>query len=161
MQYSVLTSSVKKDNNPPNPAVEALYSTIIRNGVHADSFEFRKQLAVTALNAFGTKDFYEWYIAQHQSPACGDSHGKYLLDTLKFIQTGKRDMSVETWGSILFMTDEGDDISEAKDKFIEDFFGSVQYQRNRNLVDVIQSWLSQPTGANDLLYSLHILFGKL
>ncbi len=156
IQYKANEENRKKNGIPANPDVERLYSAYIKRSYQIGAFEFRKDVLRVAIRAFGVKNFQSWYLSQHQSPACGDLHSRFLLDTIKFIYSGKRDMSLETWAALLNMTDEGNDIGplpeEAK-KFFEHGY-------NDNLLDLIQTWCKKDNGMEDMLGTLHILFGN-
>ena len=149
-----------------NPQVESLYADLIKNAVKIGSPEFRTEALKVALSAFGTADFLEWFGTQYTSPAASSLHNDFLLDTLKFISTGTRNMSVETWASLLSITDEGNNIGKVPEK-AKEFFGLNQYEVfssarvNVNLVDVIQNWCSKPNGLLDMINTLHILFGNV
>jgi hypothetical protein len=157
MHYRVNENQVKKVSIPPNANVEELYTQYIKRNPITNSLGFRNRVVMTALAAFGTRSFAGWYHSQHQSPACGDMHNRFLTDTLQFIREGRRNMTLETWTSLLVMTDEGDLIGEPSD-YSEEFF---KYPHNSELlIDVIQSWCSWPNGLEDLLGTLHILFGN-
>jgi hypothetical protein len=149
-----------------NPIVESLYGQWINRAPETTSFEFRKKVMIAALSAFGTDSFYDWFSAQMLSPAFGDMHRRFLDDTLVFLQTGRREMFLETWTSLVTVRDSGERIEEFN-QHEREFFGikdpEAQYREpmNRQLVDVIQCWVSHPTGFNDLVGSLHLLFGNL
>lgn len=149
-----------------NPTIEALYGQWINRAPETTSFEFRKKVMIAALHAFGTDSFYDWYSAQMLSPAFGDMHRRFLNDTLKFLMEGRRDMFIETWTSLVTVRDTGEKIEEFN-QFEREFFGikdpEAQYRSpmNRQLVGIIQGWMSHPSGFNDLVGTLHLLFGNL
>lgn len=148
-----------------NPIVEGLYSQYIKRSINSNTFEFRQKVLQAALHSFGTPDFGLWFESQFKSPACGDLHRRFLDDTLKFLRNGRRDMSLETWGSLITITDEGDHIGKLSD-YANEFFGigqgvRVTDRRNYLNTDVIQMWCSHPNGFEDLLGTLHILFGSV
>lgn len=154
----------QNDVDHTNPEVETLYAKYISNAPDVNSFEFRKQVLVVALSAFGTQMFNFWYEMQRQSPGFGDLHSKFLDDTLTFIRTGKREMSLETWGSLLDSTGTKPPQSKISDVALE-FFGSNDYGRGRVLrptpfIEILQMWCCKTNGLEDLLHTLHILFGK-
>lgn len=146
-----------------NAAVEALYGQYIKQAVKMSDFDFRRDVLVTALNAFGTHDFYTWYVAQFRGPSCGDLHRRFLDDTLSYIMNGHRDLSLENWDALLEITDAGAEKFVVSDT-ARQFFGiretNVPYEGRSRLTDVIQMWCSQPNGMEDLLGTLHILFGS-
>jgi hypothetical protein len=147
-----------------NPHVEALYAKYIKQSATTGDFSFREQILKVALEAFGTMNFEFWFLAQFKSPACGDLHNRFLTDTLRFISEGRREMALETWGALLTITDEGDQVG-AIGEYARDYFGMdsnrfVHGRRNTTLVDVLQQWCSHPNGMEDLLGTLHLLFGN-
>jgi hypothetical protein len=146
-----------------NENVESLYSKYIRNTYKASSFDFQRLVLTTALGAFGSQSFDFWYLKQFESPSVGDLHRKFLEDCLRFIMTGRRDMSLQTWDSLIDYSDSGELRGQVSD-MAADFFGIttngyVRQRRMTTLVDVLQGWCAQPNGLEDLLQSLHILFG--
>lgn len=146
-----------------NADVEALYAQYIKRTAATLAFEFREKLLIVALNAFGTSQFDFWFEMQLKSPVAGDYHRRFLDDTLRFINTGRRDMALETWQALVTSQDHGDHNSQMSD-FAREFFGRPiggwHSPRNTNLIDVVQQWCSQPNGFEDLLGTLHLLFGN-
>lgn len=149
-----------------NPVVETLYGQWINRSPETTSFEFRKKVLIAALDAFGTDNFYEWFAAQHASPAFGDLHKRFLEDTLFFLQNGKRQMDLMTWTSLVTINDAGERLFETTE-LAREFFGIAdadhQWRRpdNRKITEVIQKWLTHARGFDDLVGSLHLLFGNL
>lgn len=145
-----------------NEKVEDLYRQLItREGI--DKMIFRRKVLQTALTAFGTHRFDYWYSQQMYSPAAGDLHRDFLVDTLRFISTGERHVNVMTWNSLIGFSDQGERVS-VLDEYAKEFFGIStggfnRIPRNNDLIDVIRQWCSQPGGLSDLLCTMHILFG--
>lgn len=164
MKYSV---DAHKGTNTliANPHVEGIYSKLIKNNIKIGDPAFRNEILKVAMTAFGTNNFLVWVMTQYSSPAAGGLHDEFILDTLKYIETGVRNMSLENWMALLVITDEGNNIGEPKDK-VKEFFGVNKdapitlASVNVNLVDVIQKWCSKPNGLEDLIGTLHILFGN-
>ena len=166
-QYSVNTHQDNGRSIEANPNVESLYAEYIKNCTKVDSPEFRAQVLKATITAFGTKNFAIWYAIQFKSLAAGRLHKQFLEDTLKFILDGRREMSLETWQSLVLITDEGDKIgTHGNSDVVKSFFAiydnqDVQSAKTRfNLIDVIQDWCSKPGGIEDMLGTLHILFGN-
>jgi hypothetical protein len=164
-QYAATDYSSGNTTIVPNPDVEALYITYVKNSVNTGSPAFRSRILAVALNAFGTKNFLTWYLSQFSSPAAGDLHNRFLTDTIKFISTGVRDMPLENWAALLLITESADSIGKIPDT-VKPFFGIRQDEPFNNarfniqLTDVIQTWCSKEGGLEDLLGTLHILFGN-
>lgn len=144
----------------PNPDVEALYDTYQSQQGVSGAFEFRRDVLLTALAAFGTTTFEAWFEAQFKNPSAGDLHGRFLVDTLKFISEGRREMRLETWASLISIVSAGGHIGPFP-AAAKEFFGiGRQYRESFSLTEIIQRWCSQPGGFEDMLGTLHILFGR-
>ena len=149
----------------PHQAVETLYTQYINRAVNTTSTEFRRKVLIVALRAFGTRDFEVWLSSQRQSPAAGDNHKGFLEDTVQFLATGKRDLDVMSWLTILDGGDTGEVSSDHSD-LAKEFFGISsnglnREPRNRSMVDVVQAWCAHPGGIEDILCTLHVLFGNV
>jgi len=148
-----------------NKMIDKLYAAYINRSGDTTSIEYREKVLKCALMAFGTMQFDLWYAKQFVSPSVGDTHHRFLDDTLRFIETGKRDMYLDTWRALIRYND----IPDARPPltpFAADFFGISTPGYNRvakpaDLISIIQRWTSQPNGFEDLLCTLHILFGAL
>ena len=160
-QFNVASSTMgggaidTSPNIPGNPFVEGLYTDYIKNIDRTTSFEFKVNILQVALAAFGTLDFKEWVEVQYKILQTGDNHSRFIKDTIQFIQTGRRDMSLETWHSLLKMTDEGNQIGDIPKEISE------YIENNNDLVEIIVDWCSKKNGLEDLLGTLHILFGNV
>lgn len=164
-QFMVAVGDNARTSVQPNPIVEGLYSDYIKNSVNTGAPKFRASILSAAIDAFGTKSFLVWYMSQFNSPSAGSLHNDFLTDTLRFINTGSRHMSLETWMSLITITDETDNIGKVPDE-VKTFFSVGEFERisaarnNVMVIEVIQKWCSKPGGLEDLLGTLHILFGN-
>lgn len=149
----------------PNKVIETLYSQYVKRSADTTSFEFREAVLIAALSAFGSRNFFTWYMAQLQSPAIGEWHQRFLGDTCRFLMTGKREMTLETWSHLLKTSDES--IRPLQPcEVAQRYFGLrgltvPSDPQQYNLTETIQAWCSQPQGVEDLLGTLHLLFGNL
>ena len=143
-----------------NVNVEMLYAKYIKEKNSSINHAFREQVLIVALSAFGTKNFTEWFEQQHMSPTTGDLQRQFLDDTIHFIKHGRREICLETWDSLLSSYEVDSNITPITSYAI-DFFGlNSRHNEPRMVIDIIQSWCSQPNGMEDLLGTLHILFGN-
>jgi hypothetical protein len=143
--------------------VERLYASYIKQAGEVTSIAFRDQILAAAFNAFGTKSFFRWIQEQRTSPGMGDLQYRFLTETLNFLGGKKRQTDIGVWIVLI----EAGDTCPPPAKYIEAveaFFGVRPHEasptRNSNLVDVIQAWCSRPSGIEDLLQTLHLLFGN-
>lgn len=147
-----------------HPSIETLYVQYIKRNVSMESADFRKNVLIVALGAFGTKNFDHWVISQQQSPVFGDLHNQFIDDTLQFIETGRRQLSIENWDALIGENDRGERLIGYSD-VAKEFFGITadgysRFPRNRAITDVIQLWVSKPGGFGDMLCTMHVLFGN-
>ena len=164
-QMAGINANTNNNGIMPNTAIDALYAQYIRNSVPTNTFEFRKQVILAAIESFGTESFLVWYMTQHENPAAGEVHNDFLTDTIRFISTGKRSLPLETWKALVRITDEGSNVGtmsdEAKAYFKSKAGSSTGNYENKQVTDVVADWLSQPGGIEDLLGTTHILFGGM
>lgn len=146
-----------------NDEVDELYASYVKNLPGVTTIDFRNQVLKAALHAFGSMSFYRWYCAQRASPGMGDLQYRFLADTLGYLQGQRRSMDMPMWEDLLTAT-QAVETSPAYVAASEKFFGvhptMSKADRNDDLIDVIQMWCSRPNGIEDLLQSLHLLFGN-
>ncbi len=146
-----------------NTAIEDLYARWVRGEATTDRFDFRDEVLQQVMWAFGTPDFEGWFKAQYNSPAFGVDHRNFLDDTLRFLMEGTRMVELHTWDMVLESTDERvqeDTLGDhARRFFNKEFVSNLSPSGKTPLIDVVQLWCSQPGGINDLLATVHILFG--
>lgn len=157
-------SLVNKDRTViSNSEIENLFKTLLQNTWGSNSFEFRERVLKAALGAFGTKSFFDWCQLQEESPYFTDLHRRFLNDTFGFIKTGKRSMAVNTWASIIRPRPIAN-VDRVVVYDYKDYFRMTQgslLRRSFSLSETVVSWTSQPGGVEDMVATLHILFGDL
>ena len=156
-----MLSSRSSNELTGNPVIDHLYSVNIGGGSEVLTLEFRKKVLIAAFTAFGTIDFKTWFMIQNSTPYFGDLHRDFLDDTLRFISTGQREVAIQSWDSMLSYSDSGE-VSKGITDYAKDFFHTYTSDNVNKfeLVEVIQRWISQPNGIEDLLSTLHVLFGS-
>jgi hypothetical protein len=148
-----------------NDVIETLYAQYVKRSADTLSFEFREAVLIAAMNAFGMPNFYNWYMSQLAADTVGDMHVRFLADTLQFLMTGRRDMTLETWAQLLKPGSEAIRPIQPCDT-AKRFFRMENLQMPRDpgmfrLEDVIQQWCTKPQGFEDLLGTMHLLFGNM
>lgn len=145
-----------------NHAIQELYSAYIRESADSGSFEFRERVYRQAKRAFGSPWFNHWFQAQLNSPFVGSLQRDFLDDCLGYLQTGGRKMALENWAPLLEISNADEGLMAPSDAAAK-FFGWGKYsrgvQRQLSIEDTIQQWCSIPNGFEDLLGTLHVLFG--
>jgi hypothetical protein len=159
-QYHVGREIRSGDNISGHSTIESLYTSYIRNDPRSTAMSFRTDIYKAAIEVFGGHNkgrMYDWFKRQYANKTTGDSHSRFMEDTIKFIKEGRRNLSVETWAALIAITDEADTVGPIPDS-ISEFF---KYDESLTVSDFIVAWCSQPTGTEDLLGTLHVLFGNL
>lgn len=135
-------------------AVQTLNEFLQNRSVNTLSWSYRRQVVDSALRLFG--EFAPWLQDQLNNPRVVGYNLEFLKDTLQFIRTGKRDLCLANW---LELVAEGDDLANAAEisRTRVDNFTSV---RDETTVQLIQAWCAHPGGIEDLVGTLHILFGR-
>lgn len=126
-----------------------------------------KAIVLEAFRNLGERDFSDFIGMQRESRYFTRQHQDFILDTLRFIQTGKRDTSLRTW-EIVLRRKLIDDVQSVHchpryDKCVADFFNSSAVDGlpiTGSMHRVISQWMSHRNGHEDLLLTLNILFGK-
>lgn len=144
-----------------NHKVENVWKQYKNGDRFINSFAFREQILKLALEAFGTKSFYDWCVLQSDSPYMSEMHKRFLNDTFNFIETGKRSVNILSWMKLITVKElsKNDEVPVYQ---YQKFFGMtspIQFRREHNLSTILTLWVSQPGGFDDLVGSLHIFFG--
>lgn len=100
-----------------------------------------------------------WFIAQDLNPWVDEYNYQFVIDTLRFIGTGRRRMSVYIWRDLVSNAPaEGlEHVSARHD--IADVFD--QLKLTTSVDALIQLWCSQDGGFDDMMNTLNLLFGDL
>lgn len=86
---------------------------------------------------------------------------RFLNDTVKFIETGKRDAEVSTW--VYLIHESVTQPQETKAGYGQQQDKPVFKGKLSDDIDTqfLAKWVAQPNGFNDLMWTLRILFGTL
>ena len=150
---------------PANTTVEALFFNHLAKNLKADTLEFRKQQLKTAIKAFGTVSFYDWYFKQVESPYLTTLHLDFLRDTLNYLSGRSRKYELTVWDALIRRGSQVTPSYILKDDIDLEYFGIsasgvVRQPVNRMVKDALKNWITKDNGFNDMLYTLYILTGK-
>ena len=133
--------------------VQQLYDVFVNRTVPTNSWQFRKQVLLTALRLFG--DFAEWLNLQSRNQMVVGNNAVFIHDTLNFIRTGQRELSVENWIELI---NETEDVRQTPG--LRNGQTSFTLIAGETTVQLLQAWVAQPAGLQDLVCTLHVLFGQ-
>lgn len=159
-----LNKPVMKEVSPYKgiPEIDSLWNEYQSKTSFITSFDFREKILKNAMVAFGTLSFYDWCNLQNKNIYLTALHKRFLNDTFSFIEEGKRSVSIMTWRSLLEMRVAGSQDKD-EDYSMNTFFRMDSQQFNRRsfrLSDNLIDWCRQENGFEDLLMTLHVLFGS-
>lgn len=136
-------------------SVELLYKQFIDQSTNTNTWAFARTALINALRVFG--DFRDWLSDQQSNPNIVGYNRQFLVDTLNFIETGKRELSVHSW---IDLVSEGG-ASHHAHAVPQRLLDSKQLLASSEAsLELLQKWISQPNGLEDLLNTMHLLFGK-
>ncbi len=101
-----------------------------------------------------------WFLKQDSNPIITDMRMSFLLDTVRFIQTGKRHVSIHSWKSMLEM-ESGDVCDVSKRQVMRELFRTFELETFDEIDNntFIQNWLSHKNGFDDMVFTINYLFG--
>jgi hypothetical protein len=135
-------------------AFNAYYSKRFISGIDLQTWKYRAEGLRAAKILFG--DFTQWLYGQLEGEFLYGQRLLFLEDTLRFITMGTRSVSINNWVDLL------EDYPETN--VLIDRQGSERrlkaaFPNPMHTVDVIIAWCKQPSGFEDLIITLNILFG--
>lgn len=148
-----------------NESVVEIYNQMIRRQVIHTNFDYRERVIKIALAAFGTRNFNTWIELNKESPTFTQTHADFINDTMRFINTGKRNLPVDTWERLIGPGSNDPNSPVVIDRSLMQFLPRGYSYRNKqetqnNLHNVIATWLGHPGGFTDLVTTLYTLFGE-
>jgi len=158
-------SVIEKQDYHFNKLVQELYNRYMAKNDLIRDLDFKEEIIKAAYKAFGSFNFINWLTLQNQSPCFTAMHKKFLIETLRYIETGSRLVNVSTWTRLIEKrpsTEVDSNVEFNVSKLMEDtnskFVGGL---RVVDTSDFIYKWVKWEDGFNDLLRSLYIVFGKV
>lgn len=140
-----------------DPALNAIFDISREGVVNLMAWDYRSK----ALNAFSKLygNFHLWVYTQAvQNPYCYDLAFEFLCDTLDYIATGQRRLSVQTWLELLQ--------EHPEQRLSIDHNGRYEKEIKARLEKIgtdenaIAKWCQHPEGFTDLLFATNIFFGR-
>lgn len=123
------------------------------------SMEFRERILSAAFKSFNSLSLYSWLQMQSMPETTGSLHEKFLDETLNYIVTGKREINIVQWIRLLEADTKTLSVNFSFDKqFDRTRFTHTNFESNLT-TDIVQRWVSLPDGFQDLMISLHVIFG--
>lgn len=141
-----------REENPDVKGLWSQYQTIVSQ---QPPIKLLVEAITVAKRAFGS-DFLQWMTVQvTANPDITDYRVGLLRDTLRFVSGHPREYGLNTWNTLLGIS--GNDTAESTETKMLKFDDVVI---PKTTVELISRWLTQKNGADDMIHTLNILFGK-
>lgn len=124
---------------------------------HSNTWSFQRRVIKAAKRLLSSTP--NWFIAQDTNEYLDKYNYEFIIDTIRFIGTGRRRMGVYTWRELVSNkpTKYKYDAEERHD--IAELFSRLKLTSSASAL--IQMWCSHPNGFDDMMNTLNILFGDL
>jgi len=127
-----------------------------------EQFSFRERI-IKASKILGTPTIRKWFILQlnQSNVTIGDLHIDFLYQTLDFISGKHRPIEISQWIRILTAVKQSTSVKVNFNKYFDsEIYGSNAVFSSTVTTSIIQQWLSQVGGFEDLLLTLYVIFGN-
>lgn len=172
LQLMNLAKADRRTNNPFHfhREVESIFKGYEDSTQLLRDFEFRQRILTAAKRVFGDRSFYQWCALQQHSPYLTTMHRRFIYDTLNYLYTGQREVSIESWMNLVEARDITD--IDARMPYQPDGYFDLKHQESLvasssrprilppDLLPILQRWATHVDGYKDMLYTLYIVFGK-
>ncbi len=147
-----------------SPEITQLYKRFIFDSRVLHDFDFRESLLKAFLDVISGVSFKRWVYYQAQSNRLSTSAKAFLLDTLRFIATGKRVTRIDNWTSLVEISDDHIHHPTLQQE-LEVWFGERQDSEVHGTVppgvsEALVAWLSHPAGFEDFMISAGLIFAE-
>lgn len=136
-------------------SVELLYRTLIDRTTNTNGWPFWQSVLINACRLFG--DIRDWFQDQASNPNLVGYNRRFLADTLDFIERGTRELPLSTWSDLLQEGGIGHHAHAIPQRMVDT---KVLLLSSDDSLRMLQKWISQHNGFEDMLVTMHLLFGK-
>jgi hypothetical protein len=156
--YPRLYTSARPGNNTVlqskgDIAVGLLMEMLVDRRFPHARWAFQSQVLDCALRLFG--DFSQWVEMQRQNPQVAGASMAFVEETLRFIEGTPRELSLANWIELVPQGQANIHLADLQVPRI-----TPRLHQSPSTVKALQLWCSRPDGLEDLLESLHLLFGR-
>lgn len=138
--------------------MEEIYTTHMARYSTEVSWDERKRAIAHIMNLFGTPNIYSWFRYQIlNNPYVHGSCEDFLLDTLQYIETGERDVSIVNRLTTVEYNPKFRQGSTRSKEILMKYEASFKNEAPNDYTYVTR-WLSRPEGYDDLIVFAKIVF---
>lgn len=138
-----------------HPDVNRLYEIYTSPNSNAGSWVFRRQVLKTAMQVFSTK----WFADQDRNRHLHGYNYDFLIDTLKYVSTGKRQLPIYTWRELLIHHPKTYSANMEGRDLIQRTLS--EYRMGVPVETFIQKWCTHKGGFDDMVETMNLLFGRI
>lgn len=139
--------------SPGDAEVNELFDELMQRMHNYQSWELRRKGMLVAMRMFN--EFFRWAMEQQNNSSIVGFNYDFLLDTLGFINTGKRRMSTVNWLSLV-----SEDASPSHGQKAIRAVPLPLGMFNNKTEETIVKWCSQEGGLEDMIMTMYVLFGR-
>lgn len=137
-------------------SIELLFKTFLDRSTNTrGAWPFYRSVLTNALRLFG--DLHAWAQEQLSNPNLTGYNRQFVQDTLNFIETGTRELPVQTWSDLVSEGGAGHHAHAIPQRLLDN---KLLLKSSDTSLELLQKWVAQPNGFEDLINTLHLLFGK-
>ncbi len=133
--------------------VNQIYDELIQRQSNMESWDFRKRAMLLGVRVFN--EFFRWAMDQQNNSAIQSYNYDFLVDTLNFINTGKRQLTTVNW---LYLVSEESYPNRGANMVRQHPLPLGMF--NNKSEEVVSKWVGQPDGLEDMITSMFVLFGR-
>jgi len=140
--------------------VAGLWDIYMKGRVDHSGWAYRRSVISAAVRLLGSMPYF--VTTQKLNPYLYGYNYEFLLDTLNYIKTGKRKMSIVSWKGLL--SENGAPNADYKlraTKPENNAMTKFEAQVKQPTQDIISEWCSHPKGFDDMLQTLDVMFGRV
>lgn len=161
----ILNKPYKVDSNIYffHSGVNTCYNDYKLNQRLSLDFNFREKSILEFLDALGVPSLADWILIQNNNPHLSELDKRFLLDMLKFIISGKRDIQPESWDLLIDKSNPYNKTPSTPIDIAKYFKPGNSFDKDKvsfNIVDTLQEWLSMNMGFSDFIVTIGIIFGR-
>lgn len=143
---------------PISKDLDSLYNDYVSKPYQTKRFRFQAQVYKAAIRVCAFKRLNQWVLDQTRSPFLSDAHKDFLFDTLQYINTGTRRMSLSAW-RITIQASRTHLSGRAPSKLTAHEAG-ILHQANLDWSGTMMLWLSHVNGFEDFFQTMWIMYGS-
>jgi len=143
-----------------NSEANELYRILLQNDTSVKNIDIYCRAISLFKTLFCDMGLLEWVDLQRESSRLTASHIDFIRSTLDFITKGKgRVLDTGTYSRLICAT-ENDELSLATVSKQIDLILNENYMIDKNLSNLLVTWISQPGGFTDLISTMYVIYGS-